>query len=133
MTLRQYLTIMIISSVLCWAAWWVVVINIDPFQDTGLGILFFFISFFFSLLGTVSVFAFLFRRLFSRLERPMFYYVKKSFRDAFLISALSVILLFLQGKGYLRWWNIGILGLLILFYFIFNFFTKQSISEVQRN
>jgi len=133
MTLRQYLTIMIISSILCWAAWWVVVINIDPFQDTGLGILFFFISFFFSLLGTVSVFVFLLRRLFSSLGRPMFYYVKKSFRDAFLISALSVILLFLQGKGYLRWWNIGILGLLILFYFIFNFFTKQSISEVQRN
>jgi Ca2+/Na+ antiporter len=117
---------MIISSVLCWFAWWVVVINIDPFQDTGLGFFFFFISLFFSMLGTVSVVAFLSRKLFSHSQWPMFYYVKKSFRDSLLISLLLVTLLFLQGQGYLRWWNVGVVCVLVLFYVAFNFSVKKN-------
>ncbi|MBU2542910.1 hypothetical protein KJ785_05115 [Patescibacteria group bacterium] len=126
MTLRQYITIMILGSILCWTAWGIVIINIDPFQDTGIGFAFFYVSLFFALLGTISVLAFFIRHLFSREALPMFRYVKRSFSDAFFISICLVILLFLQGKAYLNWWNTGIFLLALAFILAFSFTTKKE-------
>ncbi|MFH1947273.1 MAG: hypothetical protein ABIJ23_03905 [Candidatus Magasanikbacteria bacterium] len=126
MTLRQYITIMILASILCWTAWGIVIINIDPFTDTGIGFAFFYASLFFALLGTISVFAFFIRQLFSREALPMFRYVKRSFSDSFFISVSLVVLLFLQGKAYLTWWNTGIFLLALAFILAFSFTTKKE-------
>jgi len=131
MTLKQYITIMIIASILCWVAWGFVIINIDPFQDTGIGFIFFYISLFFSLLGTISVFAFFVRKLFSREAQPMFRYVKRSFSDSFFISIALILLLFLQSKGYLNWWNTGIFTLSLAFILAFSFTTKKGHENIQ--
>ncbi|MFZ2189703.1 MAG: hypothetical protein WA057_03040 [Candidatus Magasanikiibacteriota bacterium] len=126
MTLKQYFTVMILGSILCWAAWWIVVINIDPFQDTGLGFSFFYISLFLALLGTISIFAFMIRRFFSKEQLPMFRYVQKSFKDSVFFSGLIIVLLYLQGINYLRWWNaLLLLGALIL-YLAFVWSTKNN-------
>jgi len=128
MTLRQYITIMIFGSILCWTAWGIVLVNIDPFQDTGTGFAFFYISLFFALLGTISVMAFFIRQLFSREALPMFRYVKRSFSDSFFISVALIILLFLQGKGYLNLWNTGIFVLALAFILAFSFTTKKGLN-----
>ena len=128
MTLRQYITIMILASILCWTAWGIVIINIDPFQDTGVGFTFFYTSLFFALLGTISVFAFFIRQLFSRKALPMFRYVKRSFSDSFFISVSLIVLLFLQGKGYLNWWNTGTFALALTFILAFSFTQHQEKS-----
>ncbi|MBI5222173.1 MAG: hypothetical protein HY980_01610 [Candidatus Magasanikbacteria bacterium] len=126
MTLRQYIIIMLIATVLCWAAWWIVVLNIDPFQDTGAGFGFFFLSFFLALLGTVSVVAFLARRLWNRSDIIMYRQVQRSFRDSLLISSALTILLYLQGKQYLNWWNSLIFFAIIFLTLSFFWSTKNS-------
>lgn len=124
MTLKQYLIVMILGTILCWTAWWIVVLNIDPFQDTGVGFGFFYISLFLALLGTISIFAFILRKLLSKMDLPMFRYVERSFKDSLFISVLIVALLYLQGINYLRWWNLGILGGAVLIYLLFVWSTK---------
>jgi hypothetical protein len=126
MTLRQYLTLMILSSILCWFAWGIVIVNIDPFQSGWFGFIFFYITLFFSCLGTTSIFTFLGYRFFSSDSLPMFRYVKKSFRDACLISVLIIGLLFLQGSKLLNWWNLGALLLVIIFVASFLFSAKRQ-------
>ena len=126
MTLKQYFTVMILGTILCWAAWWMVIVSIDPFQDTGVGFSFFYISLFLALLGTTSVIAFALRKSFSRTELPMFRYVQKSFHDSLFFSILLASLLYLQGANYLRWWNGGVLIVAILLYFIFVWSTKKT-------
>lgn len=123
---------MILGSILCWAAWWIVVINIDPSQDTGLGFSFFYISLFLALLGTISIFAFIIRKLFSKEQLPMFRYVQKSFRDSIFFSGLIIVLLYLQGINYLRWWNaLLLLGALVL-YLAFVWSTKNNHNNQPR-
>jgi len=117
---------MIFGSILCWTAWGIVIVNIDPFQDTGIGFVFFYISLFFALLGTISVLAFFIRQLFSREALPMFRYVKRSFSDSFFISVALIMLLFLQGRAYLTWWNTGIFLLALAFILAFSFTQHQE-------
>jgi len=125
MTLKQYLTVMILGTIMCWIAWGFVIFNIDPFQDTGVGLFFFYISLFFALLGTLSILAFTLRRFFSKLEQPMFRYVQKSFCDSLIISIALILLLFLQAKQYLNWWNTGIFVLVIFLVLAFILSTKK--------
>ena len=59
MNLRQYLAIMGMATALCWVSWIFVLFNIDPFLDTGLGFFFFYLTFFFALIGSLSIIVFI--------------------------------------------------------------------------
>lgn len=126
MSIKQYLTTMLLATILCWLACWLVVINIDPFTDTGAGLAFFYLSLFLALIGTVSIISFLLRNYFSHEMLPLFKYVQSSFKDAFLYSLILIFLLYLQGKAYLRWWNIGLALAVIIFYLIFKISLKTK-------
>ena len=108
MSLRQYLSLMIFSTILCWIAWGMVLVNIDPFQTSVSGFAFFYVSLFLSLVGTLSLIAFLGYRLFSRAELPLYRYVQKSFQGGVIASALILLLLMLQGQSLLRWWSVAL-------------------------
>lgn len=125
MTIKQYLIIMIIGAILCWVAWGFVILNIDPFQDTGVGLGFFYVSLFFAFLGAVSLINFLIRYYFSKSDLPLFRFVQRSFRDALFISAILIALLFLQGKGYLQWWNLVVGLLAVSLFAVFRFVNKK--------
>jgi len=125
MTLKQYLTIMILGSVLCWVSFFTVVFNVDPFTDAGIGFVFFYISLFFSLLGSLSLLVFFVRSLFLK-NVPMFRHVKKSFSDAVVISGILLVLLWLQAKSYLNWINFS--ALLILLVLIISFSKQKNVS-----
>lgn len=129
MSIKQYLTTMLLATILCWLAWWLVVINIDPFTDTGWGLAFFYLSLFLALLGTVSIISFLLRNYFSPEALPLFKYVQSSFKDAFLYSLILTVLLYLQSKAYLRWWNIGLVLVIIIFYLVFKISLKTEKSS----
>ena len=121
MTLKSYLIIMILATIFCWSAWWVVIINVDPFQIDLTGLLFFYISLFSAILGTFSIVTFLVRWFFSRSEDPVFRFVKRSFRDAFLIATFVILALYLQAQHYLRWWNLGILAVVFILYILLTY------------
>jgi len=126
MNLKQYLFIMLFGTVLCWVAWFFVILNVDPFQDNGTGLTFFYVSLALALLGTVSVLSFSLRNYFSRRNLPMFRYVQRSFKDAFVVSVIFVLMLFLQGKGYLNWWNTGVFILALVLGIAFVWTTKHQ-------
>jgi len=107
---------MIISTLLCWLALVFVIINIDPFQANTLGFVFFYISLFLALIGTISLVIFLFYHLFGLRELPLFRYVQISFKQSLFAAVFTTVLLYLRGKGYLNIWNTMVLiGVFILF------------------
>ncbi len=116
---------MTLGAILCWVAWGMVIMNVDPFQEALMGFVFFYFSLFLALLGTFSLFSFLFYYYFSSTEILLFKAVERSFVWAFLISFILVFLLFLQGQGYLRWWNFGIFMGLIFFMALLKFSKKK--------
>lgn len=114
MTLRQYLTIMIVATLLCWVSWIFVLMNVDPFTSGLLGFLFFYVSLFFLLVGTLSLLIFGLYHLFSHSSLPLFRYVQYSFRDAVVLSVFILALLWLQSQRLLQWWNVGLfIGIVI--------------------
>ena len=130
MNLKQYFTIMLLGTVFCWVAWLFVVFNIDPFQDKGAGFGFFYVSLGLALMGTISVISFLIRQSLGKNNLPMFRYVKQSFKDALFVAIVLILMLFLQGKGYLNWWNTIIFVVAILFCAIFILSSKNNNEHI---
>ncbi|HQF57155.1 MAG TPA: hypothetical protein PK831_01475 [Candidatus Magasanikbacteria bacterium] len=126
MNLKQYLIIMLLGTVFCWISWVFVIINIDPFQDSGIGFTFFYFSLLLALIGTISVISFLLRNSFSKKNLPMFRHIQKSFKDSLIISSLIVLMLFLQGQNYLNSWNVIIFLFAILLGVIFLWSSKNN-------
>lgn len=106
MTLRQYLTIMIFSTILCWVAWTFVLVNVNPFETSTMGFIFFYLSFFLSLIGTFSLLSFGLRNWRDSSPLPMFHRVEKGFQDGLITATLCILLLILQGQRLIRMWNL---------------------------
>lgn len=130
MNLKQYFTIMLLGTIFCWIAWLFVVFNIDPFQDKGIGFSFFYVSLGLALLGTISIISFLIRKSLGKDNLPMFRYVKQSFKDALFVAIVLILMLFLQGKGYLNWWNTIIFVVAILFSALFILSSKNNNEHI---
>lgn len=126
MNLRQYIFTMLFATTLCWVALFFVMINVDPFETNMLGFVFFYVSLFLSLLGTVSMIIFLCYRLFASRDLPLFRYVQISFRQSLFISSFLVVFLFLQGQGYLNMWNSAILISIFILLISFSLSVKRT-------
>ncbi len=126
MTLRQYLTVMAVATIMCWISWIVVILNIDPFTSAALGFIFFYTSLFLSLIGTISLMSFFLYSRFSSQQLPMFRYVKKSFSNALFFSVVTISLLYLQAAGLLHFWNFTVFLLVVALVISFSISTKHS-------
>ncbi|KKR49186.1 MAG: hypothetical protein UT86_C0001G0158 [Candidatus Magasanikbacteria bacterium GW2011_GWC2_40_17] len=116
MTLRYYTFIMIIATLLCWAAWFLVVLNVNPFEASFLSLSIFYLSLFLSLAGTISILGFLVRVYFLKNKEPYFKIVARAFRHSLFFALLLTIALFFQSFHLLNWWNLSILVLALLFF-----------------
>jgi len=114
MNLRQYIFTMIFATILCWVSWFFVILNVDPFQTASFGFIFFYISLFLALFGTVSLIIFLLYKLFASRELPLFKYVQISFRQSLFMSLFFMLFIFLQGIGFLNIWNVMLLGAIFI-------------------
>jgi hypothetical protein len=126
MNLRQFLAIMFFASVLCWAAWITVLFNIDPQSGSIIGFIFFYISFFLALFGTISLILFPFYYTFAKDKLPLYRYVQKSFRHSLVIAGILGTLLFLQGMHIFTLWNFSILVLASVSVFAFVFSMRKE-------
>lgn len=134
MTLKQYLIIMILGTIMCWASWWLVILNIDPESAGTVGFSFFYGSLFLALLGTGSVLFFSIHRIFVRKQLiPMHHTVQKSFLEGLLMALLLIGLLYLQGEKFLQWWNAGVLGAVVVFLILFKLTSKKSRKEFSQD
>lgn len=123
MSLRAYLIGIFISTILCWAAWGLTILNIDPTDSGTLGLASFFGSLFFALAGTFGLIGF-FTRVWLSGNEIIYENIGISFRQSFLLSLCIIGLLALQAIRMLTWWN-GILLVLIIIMLEFYFMAKR--------
>lgn len=104
MSLKKFLIIITVVTVICWIGWIVVLFYIDPKGTGFIGLFLFYISLFFALIGTFSILGFFIRVWFSKKEM-VFQHVGIAFRQSLLFSILLVGSLVLQGMRIFTWWN----------------------------
>lgn len=127
MTLRSYLIIMLLTTLLCWAGWGCVLFTVDPESTNWIGFLLFYFSLFLAMTGTAAIAGFLIR--FAGLKRELaFYSVKEAFRQSFLFAFLIIAVLFLLSKNLFTWLNLGLLvvGMTILEFFLINYNSRST-------
>ena len=126
MSLKRFLIFMTIVTLICWIVWITVVFYIDPYSTGFIGLLLFYVSLFFALIGTFSLLGFFFRVWFLKTEM-VFKHVGIAFRQALLFALLVIGAFVLQGMRIFTWWNAALfiisLSLIELF-----FLTRKSYS-----
>lgn len=104
---------MSIGTVVCFVAWFFVILSLDPTQAGFLGFFFFYASLFLAIFGLFSVIGFLVRWKILKDDEVVFRHVKRTFRQAIILAAAVIFVLFLLQLRLLTWWN-GILLVLLL-------------------
>lgn len=122
MTLKTYLTIMLLATAICWAAWAIVINSIDPETTNLVGLLLFYASLFLAIVGTSAILGFLVRFILLRQEL-VFRQVVRAFRQSFLFAAIIIASLILQSIQLFTWYNalFLIIGLTVLEFFLISY------------
>lgn len=122
MTLRSYLILMTITTLVCWAAWAYVVFSVNPETTNWLGFVLFYLALFLSLAGSAAIMGFFIRFVALRREL-LFRSVKDAFRQSFLFAFLLVASLFLLSQNLFSWLNLIflIIGLAVLEVFLISY------------
>ncbi|MFH1173448.1 MAG: hypothetical protein V1692_02875 [bacterium] len=105
MALKTYLIFMGLSTVLCWAAWLLVIFSIDPDNAGFIGLIAFYLTLLFSLTGTFFFISFIVRRILNK-EAVVSRQVGISFRQAISYATVVLGALWLQSQNWLNWANI---------------------------
>lgn len=108
MTLKNYLFVMTVLTIICWGVFVFVAGLVDPTATNWVGYALFYLSLFFSLSGTTALIGFIFR--FVALKKELaFNLVKVAFRQSFLFSLFIVFLLVLKSQELFNWMNLFLL------------------------
>jgi len=110
------------GALISWLGWVLVINFIDPTSAGLIGFIFFYLSLFLALTGTITIIGLLIRMRITK-EEFITKEVEIAFRQGMLFSFLIIGLLFLQSQRLLTWWNIilFILALTILEFFFISF------------
>ena len=130
MSLRSYLTIMLIATALCWACFLFVVNLVNPVTTNWLGFVLFYASLFLALAGTTAIFGFLVRFIFLKKELAHSLVIV-AFRQSFLLALVLIVCLMLLAKNLFTWSNLGLLVVAVscLEYFLISN-TSHSIEQI---
>ena len=127
MTLRLYLTIMAITTAICWTAFIFILWTVNPEVTNWIGFLLFYLSLFLALIGSITIIGFLVRFIWLKHEL-VFNSVKIAFRQSFLFAFLIIAVLFLLSKDLFSWLNLGLLivGLSVLEFFLISYGSRNA-------
>jgi len=103
MTLKKYLNLMLIWTIIAWLCWLLAMFFINPQKTGWYGFLVFYLALFLAITGTVSIFSFLVSA--RRKKIPIFVAVKRSFWKGIWLAVLVVVILLLRGLRLLQLWN----------------------------
>lgn len=130
MSLKIYLFLMSLGTLLCWVAWIFVITSLAPQESGIMGLVIFYSSLFLALVGSISVLGFLIRRAKYKNDELVFRHVRHTFRQSILIGAFAICLLILRANNVLTWWT---LVLLLIFFFVLEgiVFTSRKFNNVE--
>lgn len=126
MSLKQLLIVVAAATLILWLSWLFIIFEVDPTSAGIFGLLFFYASLFCALLGTLFVIFTLAKRRLNKdeLEQKV---VTGSFRQSIFFALTLTLVLFLQSKHFLTWWNLIILVVAItLLEYLFLSFKKKE-------
>lgn len=103
MTLKRYLLMMIVTTLVCWASFVLVLFRIDPSTAGTIGLTLFFVSLFFALWGTLALIGFWIRLLIKRQSIP-FEHIGISLRQSLWFAVLVSLSLLLVSQDIYVWW-----------------------------
>lgn len=126
MSFRAYIIMMIITTLASWSMWAMVIFSINPNTTDFLGLLFFYLSLFLSLIGTMSIVGSVIRKKMIK-EGLLFRHVVVSLRQAVLFSVLIITALLLQSNSILTWWSILLLVGALSVIELFSISKKRSV------
>lgn len=129
MTLKNYLIVMGLLSVLVWGIFILIVNIIDPFATNWLGLSLFYVSLFLSLSGTAALLGFLVRFVALR-HSLVFYAVSNAFRQSFLFALFISVSFLLLSLELFTWLNISLL--LIIFVILELFVTSYRRQKYKK-
>lgn len=112
MTLKNYLIVMSVVTVMCWSVFVLMLNMINPLTTNYLGFGLFYFSLFLAFSGTAALIGFVFRFVALR-KSLVFQSVRNAFRQSFLFALFIVISLFLLALDLFTWFNVILL--LIIF------------------
>lgn len=113
MTLRGYLIVVGLGSLIAWTTWFLVIFTVNPFESGIFGFTMFYIALAVALLGTLSLVGFGFRLFIYKHETMVLREVTTAFRQSCFLTIVLIGSLLLQSKSLLAWWNILLFVLLV--------------------
>ncbi len=129
MSLKNYLILFAIGTLLSWAAWAIVLTQMNPDVNRAVTVTAFAVSLGFAVAGTFALVGFGVRALFGR-DPVLFRVLRTSVRQGVVIATLLEGLLVLQAMRWFAWWNV--VPLVIFFVLLEGFFLSQeSLHERQ--
>lgn len=108
MTLKNYILAMSFLTAICWAIFIFVLNTVNPFSTNWLGFSLFYLTLAAALIGSTSILGLVVRFYFSH-EQAVFYAVKNSFRQSFLLSLFIIFLLILKATNFFNLLNLILL------------------------
>lgn len=126
MSLGAYLWGIRLFLLLSLCAWAGIIVAVDPYQSGIVGLWLFYASLFGTVLGTMTLFTmWVYRRALGMASAA--HHLGGAFRQAFLLSLLLVVGIFLQMEGWLTWWD----ALLLLSVILLIEFTARRFGSPQ--
>lgn len=113
MSLVRFLIILAVGTLISWASWLLVLMNLDPQTGGLVALVLFYASFFLALLGTITIVGF-FLRYWLEKEAIVFRQVSVALRQATWLTAAATIALLLQSRRLLNIWSGLCLIILVL-------------------
>ncbi len=132
---KKYSIIIILTTILAWLAFFMVINNFDPFKIDLLIFTLFYLTLFLSIFGTFSLLLFYIHKISlasnhkewnikNKKEKIM---ITESFRKSILISLIFIVALILQSERLLTWWNTILLVIIFsMFEFVILAFKKEK-------
>jgi len=108
MTLKSYLAVMSVLTILGWGIFVFVARLVDPTATNLIGFFLFYLSLFVALTGTIALIGFVVRSL-AKKDDLAFNLVKMAFRQSFLFALFIVTLLILKSQDLFNWLNLILL------------------------
>lgn len=125
MNLYKYLIVLSICTLVAWLAWFFVILLMNPNSGGLLSFIFFYLTLIMALVGTFSVFGYIFRA-FIKHDELAYKHVNVASRQSVLLTFLVVSTLLLQSFRVLMWWNLLLLILVTAFIELFFISYKKS-------
>ncbi len=130
MSLKTYLILFGTGTLLSWAAWAIVLTQMDPNVSTSVSVTAFAVTLGFAVAGTIALLGFGVRAFFGK-DPVLFRVLRTSVRQGVVVAVLLEGLLVLQAMRWFAWWNV--VPLALFFILLEGFFLAQDQAHERQN